>query len=47
VVLAGRTTSIAVPVEPDLRYCLTVQGTDGAFVVESDPVAIREADCPD
>ena len=46
VVLAGRTTSIAVPVEPGLPYCMTVQGTDGTFVAKSDPVAIRTADCP-
>jgi hypothetical protein len=46
VVLAGRTTSIAVQVEPELPYCLTVQGTAGVSVVKSDPVAIRTADCP-
>ena len=47
VMLPGRTTSIQVPVEPGLLYCITVQGTDGAILIESDPVAIREADCPD
>jgi hypothetical protein len=46
VVPAGRTTSIAVPVEPELPYCMTVQGTDGVTVDASDPVAIRTADCP-
>jgi len=41
----GAGTSLTVHVEPDLKYCFQVQGTDGTTTYESPPRPIRGATC--
>lgn len=45
VLLANRKYSMTVDVEPGLKYCLMIQGTDGERVYESQPVPLRGATC--
>lgn len=45
VLLADRSHTMTVDVEPGLKYCFLVQATDGDQVYESDPVALRGATC--
>ncbi|WP_290062320.1 serine/threonine protein kinase [Amycolatopsis solani] len=40
-----RETSHRVTVEPSLKYCFVVQGTDGPTTVQSGPQGIRDARC--
>lgn len=41
----GRGTTLTVEVEPGLKYCFQVQGTDGVQTFESEPVPIRGGTC--
>jgi serine/threonine protein kinase len=41
----GSSTSLTVAVQPGLKYCFEVQGTDGSFTYSSKPKAIRGATC--
>jgi hypothetical protein len=41
----GSGTSLTVAVQPGLKYCFEVQGTDGSFTYSSQPIAIRGATC--
>lgn len=41
----GTATTYTVDVDPDLKYCFLVQGTDGTHTWESKPRAIRNASC--
>jgi serine/threonine protein kinase len=41
----GAGTSLTIPVEPHLKYCFQVQGTDGTATYESAPRSIRGATC--
>jgi serine/threonine protein kinase len=41
----GSGTSLTVAVQPGLKYCFEVQGTDGSFTYSSKPKAIRGATC--
>jgi hypothetical protein len=41
----GTATTYTVEVDPDLKYCFLVQGTDGTNTWESKPRAIRNAAC--
>jgi serine/threonine protein kinase len=41
----GTATTYTVKVDPDLKYCFLVQGTDGTNTWESKPRAIRDATC--
>jgi eukaryotic-like serine/threonine-protein kinase len=42
---AQRATSKRIPVEPSLKYCFLVQGTNGPTTVQSAPQGIRDAHC--
>lgn len=43
--LVARDTSYTAEVDPQARYCFSVQGTDGRQIVESDPIGLRGARC--
>jgi hypothetical protein len=41
----GKSTQLRIPVDPARQYCFLVQGTDGSQVVQTAPIAIRDAVC--
>ncbi|MFB9387291.1 serine/threonine-protein kinase [Pseudonocardia petroleophila] len=45
-VLAGRVDSAEVAVQPGVRYCFRVSGTDGGQLVSSNVQPVRDASCP-
>ncbi|MBG6135882.1 serine/threonine protein kinase [Longispora fulva] len=45
VLVAHRTHTMRVPVDPDRKYCFLIRGTDGQRIYTSDPVPIRGARC--
>jgi hypothetical protein len=45
VLLAERSNSMTIEVEPGLRYCFMIQASDGDQVYESEPQPLRGASC--
>ncbi|GGM70449.1 hypothetical protein GCM10011609_02660 [Lentzea pudingi] len=43
--LVARDTSYTAEIDPQARYCFSIQGTDGQQTVESDPIGVRGASC--
>ncbi|MGW6445783.1 serine/threonine-protein kinase [Lentzea sp. NPDC055074] len=43
--LVARDTSYTAEIDPQAKYCFSVQGTDGQQTVESDPIGVRGARC--